>query len=172
MREILFRGKRISNGEWVEGGIMKTFHPNFEHENEDAFLKQEPNCYCICTGRKDVFVEQESIGQFTGLTDKHTQLVISAQKEKTDKNGKKIFEGDVVKFTGSPFEYSYTGVVCFNKGSFCVKYEYWGTEEFHRIGQTNQWQDMGASGIITYQYEILGNIHDNPELLGGAEDAK
>ena len=43
MREILFRGKRFSNGEWVIGGIMKTFHPNYDCENEEEFLSQSPN---------------------------------------------------------------------------------------------------------------------------------
>ena len=137
MREILFRGKRKDNGEWVKGSFWD------EIPGKLGGIAQYGSC---------VFhhVNFTTVGQFTGLT---------------DKNGKKIFEGDVVKFTDSPFGHSYTGVVRFNEGSFCIKYEYWKKEKFHRIGQTDKWQDMGASGIVTYQYEILGNIHDNPELL-------
>lgn len=136
MREILFRGQAFGGREWIYGHYRngRKLHIIYHDENSD-------NCYAV---------RPESVGQFTGLT---------------DKNGKKIFEGDVVKFTDSPFGYSCTGIVCFNEGSFCIKYEYWKKEEFHRIGKTDKWQDMGASGIVTYQYEILGNIHDNPELL-------
>lgn len=141
MREILFRGKRKDSGEWVCGFFVNL---PLVHYN-----RTEPLITSGETGTS-YEIDPETVGQFTGLT---------------DKNGKKIFEGDVVKFTDSPFGYSYTGVVCFNEGSFCIKYEYWKKEKFHRIGQTDKWQDMGASGIVTYQYEIWGNIHDNPELL-------
>ena len=143
MREILFRGKQKGIMNWVEGTGIFT-------DGINTWLSaNEPN-RPIAYGLKHKIVLSETVGQFTDLT---------------DKNGKKIFEGDVVKFTDSPFGYSYIGVVCFNEGNFCIKYEYWEKEEFHRIGQTDKWQDMGASGTVTYQYEILGNIHDNPELL-------
>ena len=140
MREILFRGKRKVCDELVYGFPFISRNGEYKIKWYDGYYGSS----------KTSEIYPESIGQFTGLT---------------DKNGEKIFEGDVVKFTDSPFGYSYTGVVCFNEGSFCIKYEYWEKEKFHRIGQTDKWRDMGASGIVTYQYEILGNIHDNPELL-------
>ena len=147
MREILFRGKNDS-GEWVYGwlGHPQCYNTTTKMISSVYFTEISDDL----KSRLNIIVDYNSVGQFTGLT---------------DKNGKRIFEGDVVKFTDSPFGYSYTGVVCFNEGSFCIKYEYWKKEKFHRIGQTDKWQDMGASGIVTYQYEILGNIHDNPELL-------
>ena len=144
MRDILFRGKTKAHNKWVYGWYCgKILNHDMSSTEESSQIIDDKTLYWHTC-------EPETCGQFTGLT---------------DKNGKKIFDGDVVKFTDSPFGYSYIGVVCFNEGSFCIKYEYWKKEKFHRIGQTDKWQDMGASGIVTYQYEILGNIHDNPELL-------
>jgi uncharacterized phage protein (TIGR01671 family) len=127
MREILFRGKRISNNEWVIGGIMQTFHPNYDCENEKDFFSQNPNCYYICANNKDYFVEQSSIGQYTGLT---------------DKNGKKIFEGDIVR------RYDNVERVFYNGGGF---------SPFAIPG----WECTPDAD----ECEIIGNIHDNPELL-------
>jgi len=70
MREILFRGKRVDNGEWVEG--------NYFHN----FRKGESNNIIPFNSNQWHEVIPESIGQFTGLL---------------DKNGKKIFEGDILK---------------------------------------------------------------------------
>lgn len=136
MREILFRGKRISDGSWVEGGIIKTFHPNFDHESPEAFNFRKENCYCICANNRDIFVEQTSIGQFTGLT---------------DKNGKKIFEGDIVSHFVNGKEFK--GVVRYVDGAFGIRCE------------------DGAGQFLCFcnNGEVIGNIHDNPELLKGGE---
>lgn len=81
MREILFRGKRVDNNEWVYGFLSKSRGNNhflslcIDHEENGVMLSS--------------IVEPETIGQYTGLT---------------DKNGKKIFEGDIVEFG----EYRYT----------------------------------------------------------------
>lgn len=147
MREILFRGKRISDGSWVEGGIIKTFHPNFDHESPEAFNFRKANCYCICANNRDIFVEQKSIGQFTGLT---------------DKNGKKIFEGDIILFEDeSPTNYEYhdctemrCGEIKFDCGEFYLT---------NRIAV--EMSDLVYDNKLDGQ--IIGNIHDNPELLKG-----
>ena len=158
MREILFRGKRKSNGEWIEGFYFEKRNPC----SEDG----KPVRYCI----SDVppfgaDILPETLGQFTGLY---------------DKNGTKIFEGDIVEFTSPDYMgISERGEVIFKDGCYGVsyvsefsrklksrhRYEY-----FHRIGQIDKWQDMGASGTITYTYEVLGDVWDSPELLEGERE--
>lgn len=150
MREILFRGKHRDKG-FVFGyyGVFKgspQIYVPFTAEEE----KRNQGHIFSAIGGLWYEVYAETVGQFTGLA---------------DKNGREIFEGDIVKFTDSPFGYSEVGSVCFHEGSFCIQYTYWSEVRFHRIGKTEKWQDMGASGTVTYEYELLGNIHDNPELL-------
>lgn len=146
MREILFRGK-TDKGEWVQGV------PFVEEDRcyiiEDLFICDEYDC----TGAVNTFVIPETIGQYTGLT---------------DKNGKKIFEGDIVKCTDETYEYSFTAVVLF--GNPNAEYN-WGFQ-LKRISGAGAntdillWVEMEETGAYT---EIIGNIHDNPELMKGGE---
>jgi uncharacterized phage protein (TIGR01671 family) len=83
----------------------------------------------------------------------------------TDKNGKKIFEGDIVKCTDTFSDYEFIAVVMFGN----PKGEYnWGFQ-LNRISGANAntdillWVDMEETGAFI---EVIGNIHDNPELLG------
>ena len=127
MREILFRGKRVDNGEWIEGNLYES---------------KMSGCYIIIPQVKvrqkdgavigDTFtvheVAHETVGQFTGLT---------------DKNGKRIFEGDIVK----------VGVYY-----YCGCYPHTETRVLEvKIPDFYCWQKDGM--------EVIGNIHDNPELL-------
>ena len=144
MREVLFRGKRKDNGEWTYGYLL-----------QDRYIAQGDAIFVMNSG--DVVIDEyidevipETVGQYTGLK---------------DKNGNKIFEVDIVKFTDKTFGYSQIGEVCFDKGSFCILYELYGKKQLHRIGKTDKWQDMGASGTTTYSYKVIGNIYDNKNLL-------
>ncbi len=143
MREILFRGKR-NNGDWVFGNL-------FIPDKKDA-----PTEICIGTNviRITYEVIPETVGQYTGLT---------------DKNGKKIFEGDLAK----PFDDDCDKMVVeFHDGSFvlCI-YGYLGY-----LGENGHIEDgnygvFECEPLINYRgsIEIIGNIHDNPELLKGEE---
>lgn len=137
MREILFRGKRVDNGEWVEGSHVEI---------------KDGRCFIIPpksgTFHKSPYIpykyliHPESVGQFTGLL---------------DKNGKKIFERDVLKLTYDG--YSFNCEVKFNDGGFLV---------YHDNGFNGGDADMTMIGWLKhddYQFEIIGNIHDNTELL-------
>ena len=127
MREILFRGKRTDNGEWVKGYYIKAthhWHNHGIHEDWIAVDTIQNGGWCNVRGKYAVI--PETVGQYTGFA---------------DKNDKKIFEGDVVVHPSGTF------VVKFLQGSFCL-----GLNDFYPKH---------------YRCEVIGNIHDNPELLGG-----
>ena len=137
MREILFRGKRVDNGEWIQGDIVQ-----FPFHGVVRIVEQEPSY-------KDAEVDSDTVGQYTGLT---------------DKNGRKIFEGDILKiYPDCDYceDYSISTVYSYN-GVLCVDYR---GDDF----------DSTALGFINdvnddADFEIIGNIYDNPELLGGESD--
>lgn len=137
MREILFRGKRVDNGEWVCGYLI---------QDTEVYGKEDRHSYIVnhkhpsgCFG-SDIYIEviPETVGQYTGLT---------------DKNGTKIFEGDIV--TGL-FLYSLpvNGLVSFQDGSFGLIWHFGDVEKFNPF-----------TSMCNVIYEVIGNIHDNPELL-------
>jgi uncharacterized phage protein (TIGR01671 family) len=163
MREIKFRGKRIDNGEWVFGG----FH---EHKNvmlciaSEEEIKNNLKALILVDGMSDwnlpvpinvIEVDPKSVGQFTGLK---------------DKNGKEIYEGDIVKSMIEDYSImddwdnndprweqqlptieDNRDVVTLERFRFWLK-----NEEFGYEGEDIQNSDY---------YEIIGNIYDNPELL-------
>lgn len=151
MRDILFRGKRTNTGELVYGDLVH----GIEKHRGRIFIWSEADY--IPTGIDEFEVIPETVGQYSGWK---------------DKKGQKIFEGDIVEI--EPHGYIPTlnrGVVIFRDGCFGIEYlsdvarKFGWEKTFHRIGTISEWRDMGASGTVTYTYEVLGNIYDNPELL-------
>lgn len=128
MREILFKGKRVDNGEWTEGYLFKQWNRTFLLWGMTGDI---PNM---------TEVIPETVGQFTGLT---------------DKNGKKIFEGDIVEFTDI-----YIG----EKGRAKIVFEAfkWKYSGCYYGGNPIVWLCICDESI---EFEIIGNIYDNPELL-------
>ena len=138
MREILFRGKSMNGGGWVEGSLRITTHQPINdtpfkcYEIEDTTYGVFPDEFMsgICE-----VVDPETVGQFTGLV---------------DKDGRKIFEGDIVDILTENEE---IGVVKWDDGGFIVSADGFCVDFQHNI--------------YGKDVEVIGNIHDNPELIGG-----
>lgn len=123
MREILFRGKSLDDGRWIEGDLSRTCGRVYIFQ-EDAFDSVD---------RYEV--DPETVGQYTG---------------ENDRNGNRIFEGDILKMynrNGKPvvFDEVLFACGCFRMAKPAMAYEF--TYSNHELE------------------EVAGNIHDNPELL-------
>lgn len=135
MREIIFRGKAINrdigyhrtsykNGDWVYGLVTRIYDERFELPVEMTDIN----------GVSGIEVDYKTIGQYTGLT---------------DKNGKKIFEGDIVKCKDNLVkDFEFYGYVDHFNGSFVIVGDF-----------------MTHYRWLDYDVEVIGNIYDNPELL-------
>ena len=124
MREILFRAKRLDNGEWVEGYLYR--------------LEETLNPFIMCKNRngESFEVDPSTVCQYTGLT---------------DRNGKKVFEGDKITMTFSHGQRT-ANVVGFRGGSFGLHWKRAGVGHF-----------AAFTGICHVEYEAMGSIHDKEE---------
>ena len=124
MRDILFRGKRLDNGEWEYGFIVKMFGAYHIIDKDDENTAYE--------------VISETVCQYTGLN---------------DKNGKRIFDGDIVKvLQGKDKDIAYVG---FENGAFML---YPKTGNIYERTLWEYWYN-------DWDVEVIGNITDNQELL-------
>lgn len=144
MREIKFRGVRTDNGEWVYGWYAplvcndRTIIPNIKDSNGS-----------------DWKIKEETVGQYTGLK---------------DKNGKEIYDGDIVAFgLGRGFGYDvkdvHRGVVYYEDGSFRLG-DIYSSDGYNELGNV-LYEAMNVEGKFYADAicEVVGNIHENPELL-------
>lgn len=143
MREILFRGKRTDNGEWVYGYVAETTVCGASGSKIATVIYKKP--------RKPYDddwweIDPSTVGQYTGLTDKY---------------GIRIFEGDIIyrpleEITPYYLVKSERYKIIFRNGSFSYA---------NLRGDTHWSIDDCEVGIDTESYTIIANIYDNPELL-------
>lgn len=129
MRDIKFRGKRLENGEWVYGDLIRS--------SGSAWIKPDFRC------KK---VEPDTVGQYTG---------------RKDKNGVEIYEGDIVTACWYDYEepnHDMTGIVEFTEGWM----SYWIADY-----DKKEFSELNGQGCYHWTIEVIGNIHENPELLEG-----
>ena len=131
MREILFRGKRTDNGEWVEGYYYKAKYCRTDDELCDYITVPHPKEYNEPSSH--YIVDPDTVGQYTGLK---------------DKNGTKIFEGDIGRRRDDIFLIDWSE----EKAAFVMIFNDYICEILYL---EEMWDDA----------EVIGNIHDNPELL-------
>lgn len=148
MREILFKAKRIDNGEWVEGQYVYFFNPKTENG--------EPIKHFISNGTT-IFTDEidpSTLCQYTGLK---------------DKNGKRIWENDILKGFIYPFlydgEFNYFATV-----EWSEEYKYFFLYTVKNPNSTVRGISEGNGELLenfnSDNWEVIGNIFDNPELLG------
>lgn len=125
MREILFKGKRKDNNEWVYGYLYR--------------LSERLNPFIMFVNRnaESHEVTPETVSQFTGLT---------------DKNGKKIFEGDIIAKGLELFEVR------------------WNPEQVRWGIYSDNYEVAGFTKFSEPYFEVIDNIHDNPNLLDEVEE--
>ncbi len=127
-REIKFRGKLVNSKEWAEGNLCIRVDGTYIITPDETILGKYGK------------VNKETVGQYTGLH---------------DKNGKEIYEGDIVEYRDSRGQH--TEKVIFEKGCFYAGM-HWGSST--RV----------APKLINPRItEVIGNEFDNPELLGGKD---
>lgn len=135
-REIKFRAKQVDLNDWIHGYLREVFG-----ETKRTFVIAPANKF-ESDGYTDVeedYVQPDTIGQFTGLT---------------DKNGKEIYEGDIIQLQCK--ENKYNCLVGWNSelGAWCIS-----------IGNKHVGVKPLGEWLCEYKFEVIGNIYDNKDLL-------
>lgn len=151
-REILFRGKRRDNNEWVYGYLYRLSE------------RLNPFIMFVNSNAESYEVIPETVGQFTGLTDKY---------------GKKIFEGDIIRYCDEDYCYysedctEFFGEVVQEYGAFGVgtqnelplEFENWCSND-NFVSLWEIYWNLNCSDDGLPMIEIIGNIYDNKGLIG------
>lgn len=138
MREILFRGNKVANGEWVEG------YYNYISEGEGTYDREQHFIQTEYKGRFGMCweVNPDTVGQFTGMY---------------DKNGRKIFEGDIVR--------TKFGRLCIVRWFSSPMYSCWDLKAIETTSNLAFPRPVYTDLYKKDNLEIVGNIYDNPELM-------
>ncbi|PKR85049.1 YopX family protein [Heyndrickxia camelliae] len=138
MREIKFRGYAVEemvNGQWLEGfGVSEL---KFAEHHAKA-VGRDSNWW-LYTNSGDYLVNPKSIGQYTGLK---------------DKNGREIYEGDILLFNNSINDRKWKCVVEYREGSFVCVYQ-----------NDKVYNHFDSWNVPKVTWEVIGNIYENPSLL-------
>lgn len=142
MREILFRGKSTKTNQWIYGGFHIWEKRQVCVFGNDRLKDDEISCVITVNSFADwnmprtmhaVEVIADTVGQYTGLT---------------DRNGNKIFEGDIVNILTENEE---IGIIVYEDGGFIVRADKFSIDFINNINGTD--------------VEVIGNIYDNPKLI-------
>ena len=140
MRKILFKAKHINDHGWVYGDLIRNDNKYYPVTfiGGIIFSRDKYTNELSLDGHWLSEVDPETVGQYTGLT---------------DKNGKKIFEGDIVRYRKNQ------GVINYHDCCFCIR-----LIEKDWMRRSNPAMDI-VENEYPNEIEVIGNIHDNPELL-------
>lgn len=148
MRPIIFRGKRLDNGEWVEGDYFRKYiYDRYDNGSLHHLIGWQ-----VTDNDGEKFndyedVDPDTVGQYTGMK---------------DKNGKKIFEGDIFKDYSGIFRsvFRVPGGLAFEDNPVSFGYD-------HRapVYPYSSIAEMQNASWLSRYCEIIGNIHDHPDLL-------
>lgn len=138
MREIKFKAKKADNGEWVYGYYAKTV------TSEDVFCVADTRINDIIIIKDGTFyyIRSETLSQYTGLK---------------DKNGKEVYEGDIIKYSSDVIKEFYEVNSILREVKF--KYGMYGIQGFE------EGTHIPFANILKCQYEVVGNIYENKDLL-------
>lgn len=167
MKEVLFRGKTVDTNEWIQGSLVRAL--GYLDEDEKFFIIPEDALYYNHGEFDEVKeVRRETVGQYTGLI---------------DKNKKKIFEGDIVKAKHtwlsrlkkdlSKIPYKGYGAKAVNGYMNYFDLEYFRNYEIIfkpdkqclMIKNKKVYHYLCKTSVSYHEVEVIGNIHDNPNLL-------